>query len=209
MVYLDDYYIDVYEVTNALYAECVAAGKCDPPASNASYKRSSYYDDPAFADYPVIYVTWNMALAYCEWRGGSLSTEAQWEKAARGRLEGMDYPWGNEAPVCQKGAPNGAKFDDDAGCNDTGTEPVGSYSANGYGLFDMAGNVWEWVWDWYSSYSSSSARNPTGPESGSSKVTRCGSWYRIDVRSLRVAYRNSYVPDDRYDDIGFRCARSP
>jgi formylglycine-generating enzyme required for sulfatase activity len=207
-VYLDAFYIDVYEVTNARYLACVSSGACQPPSQSKSYNRSSYYGEAQYADYPVIYVTWEMAKAYCEWRGGSLPSEAQWEKAARGGLPGMDYPWGNDQPVCDKGAQNGANFGD---CAAKDTEPAGSYSPNGYGLFDMAGNVWEWVDDWYQSnyYASSPASNPTGPGSGDYKVLRGGSW-NVKSHFLRVAFRGRFDPYlSSYSVIGFRCAVPP
>jgi len=191
-VYLDAFYIDVYEATNARYAECVSTGDCKPPTSSSSYTRDSYYGEAQYADYPVIYVSWEMAKTYCEWRGGSLPSEAQWEKAARGGLEGMEYPWGNENPVCEKGAQNGANF---GSCGTRDTERVGSYSPNGYGLYDMAGNVWEWVLDWYQAdyYAGSPARNPPGPSNGEYRVVRGGSWFDV-ARILRAAFRIWYYP---------------
>jgi eukaryotic-like serine/threonine-protein kinase len=211
-VYLDDYYIDLTEVTNTLYAACVQAGACTPPGDSSSATRSSYYRNPDYDHYPVIWVDWNQARAYCQWRGGDLPTEAQWEKAARGGLEGKLYPWGNEAPVCQKGATNGAKFADHAGCDLTDTEPAGSYAPNGYGLYDMAGNVWEWVLDWYQEdyYGSQTTwSNPIGPTSGDSRVERGGMWANEDVFLLRSAFRHWMEPTYRDFFIGFRCARSP
>jgi formylglycine-generating enzyme required for sulfatase activity len=208
-VYLDAFYMDVYEVTNARYAECVSTKACQPPTQTGSSTRRSFYSDAQYADYPVIYVTWAMAKAYCTWRGGNLPTEAQWEKAARGGLQGMDYPWGNEQPVCEKGAQNGANFEGCGSSNDT--KAVGSYSPNGYGLFDLAGNVWEWVRDWYSeSYYSSqtSFTNPFGPTSGDGRVVRGGSWRSYSIL-LRVADRFRNVPLYNYYDIGFRCSRAP
>jgi formylglycine-generating enzyme required for sulfatase activity len=207
-VFLDAFYMDVYEVTNARYADCVSAGYCEPPKSGESSARTRYYDNPVYADYPVIYVTWEMAKMYCEWRSGSLPTEAQWEKAARGGLEQKDYPWGNQSPVCQKGALNGARFFDYPKCKDTDTTRVGSYKSNGYGLFDMAGNVWELVNDWYQIdyYLSSPGNNPTGPDSGNYKVLRGGAWH-TDKGYIRVAYRFHYFQYDHYDSYyGFRCA---
>jgi len=100
-VFLDRYAIDVYEVTNERYKECVTAGACNKPGG-------SYYGNAQYDDHPVVYVSWNDAEAYCEWRGARLPSEAEWEKAARGGLEGKLYPWGDEEPTCQKGAKNGA-----------------------------------------------------------------------------------------------------
>jgi formylglycine-generating enzyme required for sulfatase activity len=123
----------------------------------------------------------------------------------------MTYPWGDESPVCRAGAENGAKFDDDAGCDGTDTEPVGNFSANGYDLYDMAGNVWEWVADWYDAdyYGSSPYENPQGPSSGSYRVLRGGSWYD-NPGNLSVAARIFAVPDFKgIHFVGFRCARSP
>jgi formylglycine-generating enzyme required for sulfatase activity len=198
-VYLDDFYIDVYEVTNARYAECVDAGNCAPPSSSESYSRDSYYG-----------VSWHDAQAYCERRGARLPTEAEWEMAARGDLEGRLYPWGDESPVCRAGADNGAKFDDNTDCDDTDTERVGTYRPNGYGLYDMAGNVWEWVSDWYdkSYYEVSPSENPSGPASGEYRVLRGGSW-DLNPYFLRAASRYYFDPSSTYGKIGFRCARSP
>jgi formylglycine-generating enzyme required for sulfatase activity len=221
VVSLEDFYIDTYEVTNELFALFLnqmgnqeQAGstwlEVDRPEVRIHQVSGTWQADTGYADHPVVKVTWNGARAFCEWRGVSLPTEAQWEKAARGGLEGMLYPWGDEPPLCQPGAPNGAKFDDDAGCNDTDTEPVGSYSPNGYDLFDMAGNAWEWVWDWYADnfYTESPNENPTGPESGYVHVIRGGSAYDA-FQHLRVAGRVRDNPDDRLALIGFRCVRSP
>ena len=209
-VYLDGFYLDIYEATTALYERCVQNGACSEPELESSHSRKTYYGDPEYADFPVIYVDWEQASAFCAWRGGRLPSEAEWEKAARGGLEGMDYPWGNEPPMCREGAVNGAKFDDDASCNDTDTARVGSYSPNGYGLYDMAGNVWEWIYDWYSSnYYGESAffRNPFGPNSGDRRVVMGGSWL-LDMGQLRVADRDGLNPAARAVGGGFRCARS-
>jgi len=211
-VILDDFYMDQYEVTNSQYAICLDAGACDPTtdttAFESSYSRRVYYGNPEFADYPVIYANWYEAQKYCEWRGARLPTEAEWEKAARGGLDRKNYPWGNETPSCEIGAANGARFDDDGVCNDIDTQKVGSYSANGYGLYDMAGNVWEWVSDFYDEnyYANSPTENPTGPEDGSFPVVRGGSWNN-QAKQLRVSDRRFNDPKSGALDSGFRCAR--
>ncbi len=211
-VTLDDFYIDQFEVTNAQYAVCLEAGACQPTTDTtafaSSYSRRIYYGNAEYADYPVIYATWYEAQEYCAWRGARLPTEAEWEKAARGGLEGNSFPWGDEAPVCEAGAENGAKFDDNADCNDTDTEQVGSYSPNGYGLYDMAGNVWEWVSDWYDAayYARSPTENPTGPEEAGFPVVRGGSWGN-DADHQRVSDRRINDPKSGSLNIGFRCAK--
>jgi formylglycine-generating enzyme required for sulfatase activity len=202
-VYLDDYYIDKYEVTNVLYEECVRVGVCKAPVRADSFTQSSYYGNPRYNDYPVVYVDWNMAKDYCEWRGADLPTEAQWEKAARGTEE-PTYPWGKEID-CQK-----ANYTDDSNACVGGTSKVGSFEAgkSPYGVYDMAGNVWEWVGDWYSEtyYKSSiSSSNPQGPDFGRAHVARGGSWSRGESH-IRTTNRVNYSPTYYNFDIGFRCA---
>ncbi len=207
---LDNYFIDRNEVTNALYEKCVRSGACSSPGDPGSFNRESYFRNSTYADYPVIYVNWEQSSNYCAWRGARLPTEAEWERAARGGLKGMEYPWGNDPPVCRKGAENGAMFDDGGDCIDFDTEAVGSYAPNGYGLYDMAGNVWEWVMDWYMDtfYSISPLENPLGPRNGEFRVLRGGAWYG-DPDSLRVSDRFSLNPDDQLNNVGFRCVSSP
>jgi serine/threonine-protein kinase len=206
-VNLKAFWIDVHEVTNAEYAECVAEKKCRAPSSKSSYSRPSYYDNVQYTNFPVLYVSWSDADAYCKWRDARLPSEAEWEKAARGGLEGKPYPWGDDAPVCTAGAVTGAQFDD---CTVKDVLAVNSFAPNRYGLFDMAGNAWEWVNDSYTlNYNNSaSGVNPTAPANVDTKVVRGGAWNTINFH-LRVANRISYSPTIRYPTISFRCAMTP
>jgi serine/threonine-protein kinase len=181
-VYLDAFWIDRIEVTNAMYNKCLKAGECNPYDPIRSSTRDPYFGNLAYDDYPVIFVTWENASTYCAWAGRRLPTEAEWEKAARG-LDGREYPWGNDAPNRILLNSNNAVGD---------TTKVGDYpnAASPYGALDMAGNVWEWVQDWYSGtyYESSPAANPLGPDSGTYRVQRGGSWI-IDDHHIRSAAR--------------------
>jgi formylglycine-generating enzyme required for sulfatase activity len=216
-VYLDDFYIDVYEVTSAQFVVFLNE-KGNQVEDGLSWLDKSgrnmylYYLGggqweavKGFENYPATNISWYGARAYCTWRGARLPTEAEWEKAARGGLEGKILPWGNDYPICQKGAQNGAT---DWECH--GPRPVGEYQPNGYGLYDMVGNVFEWVADWYSvGYYGTlppGVANPQGPETGYAHVRRGGSWktYGYD---LSVSYRFNGLYGEAED--GIRCAVSP
>ena len=196
-VTLDAFWIDRTEVTNAQYAACVTAGACALPADRSSYSRLSYYGNPKYAAYPVIAVSWEDARAFSEWAGGQLPTEAQWEYAARGP-ESRVYPWGNAAPTCHL-----LNYVECVG----DTNEVGSYpdGASWVGALDMAGNVLEWVNDWYDAtyYLNSPGVNPMGPSSGQGKALRGGSGGG-DVQLTRATVRDGRNPHARNSFLGFR-----
>jgi iron(II)-dependent oxidoreductase len=207
-VYLDAFYIDKYEVTNALYTQFVqATGRLAPRLSGARE-----FNQP---QQPVVGVIWREAQAYCTWAGKRLPTEAEWEKAARGP-EGRFYPWGNHFDGSQTNyCDTRCSFDwKDAAVDDgyAKTAPVGSYThgKSPYGAYDMSGNVWEWVADWYAEdyYQHSPTRNPPGPVSGGRKVARGGAWF-VPAPATRTTIRRNYDANYWGDNIGLRCALTP
>jgi formylglycine-generating enzyme required for sulfatase activity len=217
VVTLSDYCIDETETTNASYAACVAAGGCTPPWSNASNTRASYYSEPGFADYPVIFVAWTQAQTYCGWARKRLPTEAEWEKAARGGCEllgdaGCDpcdernAPWGNASDAtCPRANYSGCVGDTDG----VGLRPGGDSL---YGVHDMAGNVAEWTADWYDpGYYATCAggcTDPAGPASGTQRVARGGAWNNTNY-GLRLTGRSGFAATVRDNNLGFRCVHTP
>ena len=216
-VYLDAYYMDEYEVTNEQFSQFVdatgyttdaetegwgwaATGDTWGEVEGAEWRHPQGPDGSIEGkmDHPVVQVSWNDADAYCQWVGKRLPTEAEWEKAARG-TDGREYPWGNSVA-------DGSKLNYDLNVGDT-TE-VGAYpdGASPYGAMDMAGNVWEWVVDWYDAnyYGTSPESNPQGPDSGEYRVLRGGSWDLSRLRA-RCANRDWSIPDDWNLIVGFRC----
>ena len=197
-VFLDDYWIYKTEVTNSMYAFCVSVGACAPPSQELG---TPVYDNPIYANYPVVGVSWDMAANYCSWIGGGLPTEAQWEKAARGSA-GAVYPWGSADPDCEVG-----NF---VGCVGGPTD-VTKYDggASQFGVLDMAGNVFEWVNDFYGEnyYNNAPAENPSGPDSGEFRVVR-GSGFETDLGQVASAIRHPAGNAYHNRDLGFRCAVS-
>jgi Sulfatase-modifying factor enzyme 1 len=197
-VCLSAFTMDVHEVTTAEYEACVFAGACEAPLDPTSRTRDYYYGNPEFALHPVINVNWFDAAAYCAWTGGRLPTEAEWEFAAEGGLGNIRFPHGDEV--------NGGEANFDNIVGETAT--IGSYAPNGYGLRDMAGNVWEWTNDYYDSayFSVSPEENPTGPESGFHRAIKGGGYSSFNYYA-RIAYRNHIYETLWLDSLGFRCAR--
>jgi len=233
-VYLDAFWIDRTEVTVEMFRKFVESAGYETTAEREDWG-APWTDGPmekewphvpgvdwqhphgpesiALDDHPVVQVSWEDAAAYCEWAGGHLPTEAQWEKAARGG-DGRLWPWGdtydgNRGSFCDVSCPvkrwNHDAYDDGYAL----TAPVGSFpgGASPYGALDMAGNVWEWVADWYDEnyYIDYPYENPTGPSYGTERTQRGGAW--IDNESwVRTTVRHATPPGTRADDLGFRCA---
>jgi formylglycine-generating enzyme required for sulfatase activity len=223
-VTLDAFWIDRTEVTNAQYVTFLdeqgnqeedGVTWLDLGAEDCLVKQDSggFQSESGYADHPVVEVSWYGAVAYCEWAGARLPTEAEWEYAARGE-QGLVYPWGDEF-ACTRG-----NFDDETllddyvvpggeGCDGyEKTAPVGSFPSgtSWCEALDMAGNVWEWVGDWKGEYTSQTQTNPTGPQTGEFRVLRGGSWGVIP-NFVRCAYRFGIAPEDTWGSLGFRCAR--
>ncbi len=211
-VYQDGFYLDVDELTIGNYKKCVDSGKCTVPDSASAYCNWNF-GKPGKELHPVNCVTWIQADAYCAWVGKRLPTESEWEKASRGGVDGNKYPWGDVDGTCTPGMPNSAVGFGGIkpGCDTGSTYPVGTGSAkNGYGLYDMSGNVWEWVSDRFGSsyYEVSPAVNPTGPESGAFRVNRGGGFGGNCSYMLRSSMRGAVLPNNGSDVLGFRCAQS-
>jgi formylglycine-generating enzyme required for sulfatase activity len=196
-VWVDAFELATFQTTNAEYACFLHDTRHPAPL---------LWDDPNFnnPEKPVVAVSWFDALAYCKWLSRTygkqyrLPTEAEWERAARGGVEGETFPWGNCAPEA---------LPDYASRWKSGPEPVGSYAPNPYGLYNLGDNVHEWCADWYDAgyYAVSPERNPQGPLSGSRRASRGGSW-RHHIKVTRTAARSSIPPEFKYADYGFRVA---
>jgi formylglycine-generating enzyme required for sulfatase activity len=195
-VALDGFWIYQTKVTNRMFAQCVAVGACSAPTEEIG---GPVYSNPEYANHPVVGVTWDQSQAYCAWSQGQLPTEAQWEKSARGTNANV-YPWGNDNPACDLlnlGYCSGRTSEVD----------VFSSGASPYGLYDMAGNIFEWVSDWYGEayYNEAPSANPTGPESGQYRSVR-GSSFETDFDQVESAIRHYLNPSNHRRDTGFRCA---
>lgn len=216
IVNINAYFIDETEVTNGQYALCVGAGVCNAPQRTNSSYYDDYYGNPLYDDYPVIFVSWYQAQSFCEWRGGRLPSEVEWEKAAGYDPEQaikLRYPWGDafdgtKNNFCDVNCPNGDRIAD-VDDNYRDTAPVGSYAdgRSPVGAYDMAGNVMEWVGDWYDPryYQTMNATNPMGPADGEFKSLRGGSWLSTPDELLTTT-RGSFDPRVARATLGFRCA---
>jgi formylglycine-generating enzyme required for sulfatase activity len=224
-VHVSEFFIGRCTVTQDDYARFVRATGHPPPAVRelplitaggldasfrelaASYVWAGGAPPAGRGAHPVVLVRYEDAAAYCRWLSGELGrlvrlpTEAEWERAARGGVDGQRYPWGDDIT-----AAHGNYLSDAGAKRDRGTRPAGTYAPNGFGLYDMVGNVWEWVSDWYAPdyYAMSEPRNPPGPAQGTLRIVRGGSWVNDDVAMLRCAYRHKVPPDTYAYSVGFR-----
>ena len=224
-VYLSEFFIGRFPVTHDEYARFVRATGYPAPAIRglplvttggrdsvfremaASYVWEKEEPPAGHGSHPVVLVRYDDALAYCRWladamgRAVRLPTEAEWEKATRGGVDGLRYPWGDDIDPsrCNYLADPSVK-------RQRGTRPTGTFPPNSYGLYDVIGNVWEWVSDWYSPeyYANGDVRDPRGPSSGQMRIVRGGSWVNDDVSMLRSAYRHRVPPDTYAYSVGFR-----
>ena len=234
IVVLNPFAIDPYEVTVERFSKFITAAKYRTeaekwgwsgvfdiqkqdwkPTNGATWKEvGGPGSKPSALDDPVTHVSWNDAVAFCAYEKGRLPTEAEWEYAARGGKEGLIFPWGNELRPGGKPAANWwqgvfpTKVTKEDGF--VSRAPVGRFKPNGYGLYDMIGNVWEWNADWFDAgyYGRSPVENPKGPGSGKDRVMRGGSWMCSEnfCRNFRNAARSFAAPDSGLDNLGFRCA---
>ena len=210
-VYVDAFYIDTYEVTNAHFCAFLneQGNQTEAGVPWLDLKDSRIVQDggrftplPGYEDHPVVRVTWYGAAAYARWRNARLPSEAEWEKAVRGDIDGRTYFWGEDIDALYT----------NYGQDVESTTPVGSYLPNGYGLYDMTGNVWEWCSAWYARdyYYKSPKRNPQGPDSGYARIIRGGGWsgpVHVYAKYLRCSFRYFLRPESTNTYLGFRCAR--
>ena len=214
-LFVEGFYIQAYEVTNRQYAQFLNANgnqsQAGSPWLNSEDREVRIHQvdgvwqaDQGYEDYPVIEENWYGAYAYCRWIGGRLPTEAEWEKAARGGLEGEPYPWGNQDPGCEIGAENGAEYSLCPGR----ARRVGEFGADGYGLYDMAGNVWEWTGSCFEDYPEHVNDASVDPEVGCAYVLRGGCW-GSSAGTIQVFSRSGSLPFTHDHHLGFRCVVMP
>ncbi|MCJ7717453.1 MAG: formylglycine-generating enzyme family protein [Anaerolineales bacterium] len=208
-VKLDAFWIDQTEVTNQGYLGCVEDQVCSLPSDLGSFTREKYFGDSFYADYPVVWITRDQAVEYCSWAGGRLPTEAEWEYAARGP-ESRTFPWGEEfessrANYCDASCAAGV-FDPSYDDGFPETAPVGSFPTgmSWCGALDMAGNVREWVADWFYYYSADPQTNPVGPVDGDKHTAKGGCWLD-SPENLRASNRGQNTRDYTRHKVGFRC----
>lgn len=201
-VFVDAFYMDKYEVTNEMYDACVYAVECRKPQQLGSPTRTTYFANPVYAEFPVLYVDWKMANAYCAWRGARLPTEAEWEKAARG-TDARLYPWGNEEPDCNLANKVGCVAD---------TTPVNQHEAGQsiYGVFGLSGNVWEWTSTLFRPYPYEADDGREDLTVTGSRIARGGSWHVFGGNSGNVRADTRLQLDPGYFGgyVGFRCVIS-